>query len=105
MVRLTAPYRIMHLCVQTERRSYGIRRSNGTRTPPERRVMKQKLKTHKAMAKRVKITGSGKIMRRKVALSHLRRNKSPHSVRSMDKEFPLATADKRRMKRLLPYSF
>ncbi len=57
------------------------------------------------MAKRVKITGSGKIMRRKVALSHLRRNKSPHSVRSMDKEFPLATADKRRMKRLLPYSF
>ncbi len=69
--------------------------------------MKQKLKTHKAMAKRVKITGSGKIMRRKVALSHLRRNKSPHSVRSMamDKEFPLATADTRRMKHLLPYSF
>ena len=57
------------------------------------------------MAKRVKITGSGKVMRRKVALSHLRRNKSPHSVRSMDKEFPLATSDKRRMKRLLPYSF
>jgi large subunit ribosomal protein L35 len=71
----------------------------------ERRVMKQKLKTHKAMAKRVKITGSGKIMRRKVALSHLRRNKSPHSVRSMDKEFQLATSDTRRMKRLLPYSF
>ena len=71
----------------------------------ERRFMKQKLKTHKAMAKRVKITGSGKIMRRKVALSHLRRNKSPHSVRSMDKNFPLATAVKRRMKRLLPYSF
>ena len=71
----------------------------------ERRVMKQKLKTHKAMAKRVKITGSGKIMRRKVASSHLRRNKSPHSVRSMDKEFQLATADNRRMKRLLPYSF
>ena len=67
--------------------------------------MKQKLKTHKAMAKRVKITGSGKIMRRKVALNHLRRNKSPHSVRSMDKDFHLATADTRRMKRLLPYSF
>jgi len=67
--------------------------------------MKQKLKTHKAMAKRVKITGSGKIMRRKVALNHLRRNKSPHSVRSMDKDFQLSTADTRRMKRLLPYSF
>ncbi|MBV9688842.1 MAG: 50S ribosomal protein L35 [Ktedonobacteraceae bacterium] len=67
--------------------------------------MKQKLKTHKAMAKRVKVTGSGKFLRRKVALSHLRRNKSPHSVRSMDKMFPLATADKRRLKRLLPYAF
>jgi large subunit ribosomal protein L35 len=67
--------------------------------------MKQKLKTHTAMAKRVKITGSGKIMRRKVALSHLRRNKSPHAVRSMDKVYPLAKGDKTRVKRLLPYSF
>lgn len=67
--------------------------------------MKQKLKTHTAMAKRVKITGSGKIMRRKPAASHLRRNKSPHAVRSMDKRFELATSDTRRMKRLLPYAF
>jgi len=67
--------------------------------------MKQKLKTHKAMAKRVKVTGSGKFMRRKVALNHLRRNKSPEAVRSMDKKFELATADTRRLKRLLPYSF
>lgn len=66
--------------------------------------MKQKLKTHTAMAKRVKITGSGKIMRRKVAASHLRRNKSSHAIRSMDKRFQLATGDTRRMKRLLPYS-
>ena len=67
--------------------------------------MKQKLKTHKAMAKRVKITGTGKFMRRKVALNHLRRNKSPQAVRSMDKDFQLSTSDKRRMKRLLPYAF
>ena len=66
--------------------------------------MKQKLKTHTAMAKRVKITGSGKIMRRKAALNHLRRNNSPHAVRSMDKRFELAASDTRRMKRLLPYS-
>ncbi|HET9919874.1 MAG TPA: 50S ribosomal protein L35 [Ktedonobacteraceae bacterium] len=66
--------------------------------------MKQKLKTHKAMAKRVRVTGSGKFMRRKVAISHLRRNKSPEAVRSADKEFELATPDRRRMKRLLPYS-
>jgi large subunit ribosomal protein L35 len=67
--------------------------------------MKQKLKTHSAMAKRVKITGSGKVLRRKVATNHLRRNKSPHAVRSMDKKFPLATSDTRSIKRLLPYSF
>jgi large subunit ribosomal protein L35 len=66
--------------------------------------MKQKLKTHTAMAKRVKVTGSGKFMRRKVAASHLRRNKSPEAVRSMDKRFPLATSDTRRIKRLLPYA-
>lgn len=66
--------------------------------------MKQKLKTHTAMAKRIKVTGSGKFMRRKIALNHLRRNKSPQAVRSMDKRFPLSTADTRRMKRLLPYS-
>jgi len=69
----------------------------------ERRIMKQKLKTHKAMAKRVKITGSGKFMRRKVALNHLRRNKSPRAIRAMDKYFQLAPSDTRHMKRLLPY--
>ena len=67
--------------------------------------MKQKLKTHKAMAKRVKITGSGKFLRRKVALNPLRRNKSPESIRSIDKGFQLKTSDTRRMKRLLPYAF
>jgi large subunit ribosomal protein L35 len=67
--------------------------------------MKQKLKTHKAMAKRVKITSTGKVMRRKVALNHLRRNKSPRAVRSMDKKFQLPASDTRRMKRLLPYAF
>ncbi len=67
--------------------------------------MKQKLKTNKAMAKRVKVTGSGKFLRRKVALNHLRRNKSPEAVRSMDKMFELKTGDRQRLKRLLPYAF
>ena len=67
--------------------------------------MKQKLKTHKAMAKRVKVAASGKFLRRKVAINHLRRNKSPEAVRSMDKTFQLAAGDTRRLKRLLPYAF
>jgi large subunit ribosomal protein L35 len=67
--------------------------------------MKQKLKTHKAMAKRLRVTASGKFLRRKVAISHLRRNKSPKAIRSADKLFQLKTADTRRLKRLLPYAF
>jgi len=67
--------------------------------------LKKKLRTHKAMAKRLRVTASGKFMRRKVAISHLRRNKSPKAVRSADKEFQLKTADTRRLKRLLPYAF
>jgi large subunit ribosomal protein L35 len=67
--------------------------------------MKQKLKTHKATAKRVKITSSGLVKRRKVAISHLRRHKSSRLVRSADKDIQLSTADTRHLKRLLPYSF
>jgi large subunit ribosomal protein L35 len=71
----------------------------------ERAMPKQKLKTHKAMAKRVKITGSGKFLRRQVAINHLRRHKSSQLIRSADKDFELTTADTRRLKRLLPYAF
>lgn len=67
--------------------------------------MKQKLKTHKAMAKRVKVTASGKVLRRKVAISHLRRHKSAQLVRSADKMFELSKSDQTRIKRLLPYAF
>ena len=67
--------------------------------------MKQKLKTHKAMSKRVKITGSGVFMRRKVAISHRRTRKSSSVPRLADKRVRVSTADMRRMKKLLPYSF
>lgn len=67
--------------------------------------MKQKLRTHKAMAKRVKVTGSGKFMRRQVAINHLRRHKSARLILNADKTFEMAVSDTRRMKRLLPYAF
>ncbi|MEO9030190.1 MAG: 50S ribosomal protein L35, partial [Ktedonobacteraceae bacterium] len=67
--------------------------------------LKLKLRTHSAMSKRVKVTGTGKLMHRKPAGSHLRRNKSSHAIRSMDKTFRLKASDTRRMKRLLPYAF
>lgn len=42
---------------------------------------KYKLKTHKATAKRFRVTGSGKIMRTKGHKSHLRRRKSKRAKR------------------------
>ena len=86
------------LCVQNARKRFPV-------WIVRKEIMKQKLKTHKAMAKRLKITGSGKFMRRKIAINHLRRHKSPEAVRSMDKSFELKTSDTRRLKRLLPYAF
>ena len=40
---------------------------------------KQKLKTHKATAKRFRVTGSGKLVRTKGGKSHLRRRTSPRT--------------------------
>ena len=44
-----------------------------------------KLKTHKATAKRFKITATGKVMRTKVGKSHLRRRKPKRNKRSFDR--------------------
>jgi large subunit ribosomal protein L35 len=67
-------------------------------------MARQKLKTHKAMAKRVKITGSGKVSRRKVAIEKYRRDRSHAARRAKDKILPLAKGDRKRLKRLLPYA-
>ncbi len=64
---------------------------------------KLKLKTHKQAAKRFKITGTGKIMRTKGMKSHFRRRKSPRVARSLDKMFPLSSANVKAVRRSLPY--
>ncbi|MFQ6014609.1 MAG: 50S ribosomal protein L35 [Anaerolineae bacterium] len=60
-----------------------------------------KLKTHKATAKRFKITGRRKLRRLKQGGSHLRRRKSKRVRRSFDKDHPLAKVDRKRVRRLL----
>lgn len=63
-----------------------------------------KIKTHKATAKRFKITGSGKIRRLKLGRSHLRRKKRKGTKRLFDKTIPLETEGEiKRVKRLAPY--
>lgn len=66
-------------------------------------VKKYKLKTHKGTQKRIGITGSGKYTKRKGHQSHLRRKKPKSVKRLYSEELPLADADKKRMRRLLPY--
>jgi len=62
-----------------------------------------KIKTHKGAQKRFHITGSGKILRTKGGKSHLRRRKSKSTKRLYDEMIPVSSADKARIKRLLPY--
>lgn len=64
---------------------------------------KYKLKTHKTAAKRIHITGTGKLMRPKGHKSHLRRNRSARSKELYGRTLPVAAADQKRLKRLLPY--
>ncbi|KPL21807.1 MAG: 50S ribosomal protein L35 [Anaerolineae bacterium SM23_84] len=60
-----------------------------------------KMKTHKATAKRFKITGRGKLRRLKQGRSHLRRKKSKRVLRALDKDEPVARVDERRVRRIL----
>ncbi|MFW5942523.1 MAG: 50S ribosomal protein L35 [bacterium] len=65
---------------------------------------KYKMKTHKATAKRFKITKNGKVLRTKGGKSHLRRKKSDRVKRQFGRMIEVKTAsEKRRIKRLAPY--
>ena len=63
-----------------------------------------KLKTHKATARRMQITGSGKLMRTRCGKSHLRRNRSKRAAREYDEVQPVTSRDATRIRRLIPYA-
>ena len=58
-----------------------------------------KLKTHKSLGKRIKISGKLKLLRKGAAVSHLRVNKSPRHTGDQ----PVSLADSKRVRRMLPY--
>jgi large subunit ribosomal protein L35 len=66
-----------------------------------RKIVMPKMKTHKATAKRIKLTGKRKLRRRKQGGSHLRRKKSKRVRRSFAKDHGVARADRKRIRRLL----
>jgi len=62
-----------------------------------------KIKSHKATAKRFRVSGGGKLRRMRLG-KHLRRNKAPRVVSATDKpETVTPKGLRRRVKRLAPY--
>jgi large subunit ribosomal protein L35 len=59
------------------------------------------MKTHQTTSKRFKITGKGKLRRRKARSTHLRRRKSKRSKRELRQDIPVSEADQRRVRRIL----
>jgi large subunit ribosomal protein L35 len=60
-----------------------------------------KMKTHRGAAKRFKVTGSGKIMRRKAFRNHILEKKSPKRKRRLGREAELLGGDRDQVRRLL----
>ncbi len=65
---------------------------------------KYKLKTHKATAKRFKVTGTGLLLRSKGGKSHLRRRTSKRNKRLLARMLVVENGkEKRKVLRLAPY--
>ncbi len=60
-----------------------------------------KLKTHKGVAARFRVTGTGKLVRMKGHRSHLRRKKPPSVRRLYAKKLGVSPADAPRIRKLL----
>ena len=60
-----------------------------------------KMKTDRGAAKRIKITGTGRLRRRKAFRSHLLEKKSSTRTRRLGRESDLAKADERQVRRML----
>ncbi|MEM1083710.1 MAG: 50S ribosomal protein L35 [Verrucomicrobiota bacterium] len=63
-----------------------------------------KAKTRKAVAKRFKVTGSGKVLRRKQGKRHLLQNKNRKRKRNLGKVTLVSDADIKNVKENLPFA-
>jgi large subunit ribosomal protein L35 len=62
-----------------------------------------KLKTHRGLAKRVKLTGRGKVKRARAFHSHLLSSKSPKRKRNLAKSTLVHSTQEKTIKSLVPY--
>ena len=60
-----------------------------------------KLKTHQGMAKRVKLSARGKMLRRKAYRSHLLGHKQASTKRTYVKEYEISSGDAANVKRMI----
>ena len=61
------------------------------------------MKTRKSIAKRFKITRTGKVLRRHAGLCHYRAKKSGKAIRKRRKLVPMAKPEAKKIKKLLKY--
>lgn len=62
------------------------------------------LKTHKALAKRVKITRTGKVIKRKAGQDHFNSRESGNTTRNKRTDLQMSATVEKTIKSLLPYN-
>ena len=67
----------------------------------ENKMAKNKIKTKRAAAKRFKVTGSGKIMRRKAYKGHLTAKKSPNRKRRLRKATIVSSSEMKNVRSMI----
>jgi large subunit ribosomal protein L35 len=60
-----------------------------------------KMKTHSGARKRFRLTGTGKVMRRRANHGHLMEHKSSRQARRLGRDLVLSPPDAKKMKKLL----
>jgi large subunit ribosomal protein L35 len=60
-----------------------------------------KMKTHKGMAKRIKLSATGKLLHRRANRNHMLAHKSASSKREYVKEFEISAGDTANVKKML----
>lgn len=63
---------------------------------------KRKAKTHQGTAKRIGVTGRGKLRRGRQMAGHLKLSKSARRLRALSQEVGVSGVDRRKIEALLP---
>lgn len=60
-----------------------------------------KIKTRKSLSKRIKVTGSGKLMHQMKGINHIKSSKSPARLRKAKKRFAMNDTMAKKVKQLI----